>query len=62
MFVKETISEDKELLWWSDNKWITDDVRKKLKIKGGKVAITPSNVPAGTQLFVNSTSSNRKVH
>ena len=60
---KETISADKELILWNGSRFIQkpDEIRSTLKLKSGAVSVAPSSIPAGMELFVQSTSATRKL-
>ena len=60
---KETISADKELILWNGSRFIQkpDEIRSTLKLKSGSVSVAPSSIPAGMELFVQSTSATRKL-
>jgi len=62
---KEKVSAKKGLLIFQDGKFLADDVpsirTQLLKVSAGDVDIAPSNVPGRSQLFVQSTSANRKI-
>ena len=59
----ESVSSKKGLVLWQ-NKFISNDVsfiRERLGVSANQQSISPSNVPVGMKLFVQSTSPNRKI-
>ena len=62
---KEKVSAKKGLVIFKDGTFLADDapsIRKTLlKVSAGDADIAPGNIPAGHQLFVQSTSANRKI-
>jgi hypothetical protein len=61
---KESISAKKELVLWKDRRAVSDDIasiRQLCGVSMGEVKMSPSDVPTGHKLFVQSTSPNRKI-
>lgn len=61
---KEKVSAKKKMVLFKDGKLLTDDdaaIRKLCNLKTGDADIAPSSIPDGHQLFVQSTSANRKI-